>query len=225
MPGPAALAALLVATAAAPEPVAPGAAPPGAVRLEVEDAESSCALALEAPAGRVDAARLRAAARLRPDWTGSWLREIVAVEASPWMDPPGRVERALPLMEAVLARFDAEALLLAPAPELEPVLRWTREDLAFRLWLVRAELDFCRGDPRALARAFGDLDAGRRCAAAAAKVAALPAARRCREAAYEWGNCINRAFRSRQGEFPLGAWEAFLRAGGAVVQTLRCEEP
>lgn len=224
-PAPCALA--LAIALAAPAAPAAGAdvagAPPVSAAVRAEDAQ--CAYEVAFDPERIPEPRLRKLLRLRNGWAGTWRAEFAAVNALPWLDPLDAVAVAVPRMQAVLARFDAEMRRLQPPPELAPVVAWTRADMAFQLWLVRTELDFCRrGDPASLARPLGDLETPARCAEEIWLVDHSLLAQ-CREASLSWGSCVGEVFHTRQGPFPEEAWQAFVRAEGLEVREVACDAP
>jgi hypothetical protein len=196
-----------------------GAAPESALRAD----DGECAYELGFDPARIAEARLRKLLRLRHGYAGTWIAELVAVNALPWLDPLDAVGAAVPRMEAVLARFDAELRREPPPAELAPVVAWTRADLEFQLWLTRTELDFCRtGEPSTLARPLGELETPARCAEEIWLVDQSLLGQ-CREACLSWGSCVASVFHARRGPFPEAAWQAFLRAEGISVRAIACD--
>jgi hypothetical protein len=194
----------------------------GAAATSVEAEDVECAYELSFDPARIPEARLRKLLRLRHGYAGTWVAEFVAVNALPWLDPLEAVDAAVPRMEAVLARFDAEMRALHPPPELAPVVAWTRADLEFQLWLTRTELDFCRsGDASMLAQPLGELETPARCAEEIWLVDQSLLGR-CREACRSWGSCVTSVFHARHGAFPDAAWQEFLRAEGITVRAISC---
>lgn len=218
------LAPMLAVLLLAPRP-ATGPATAASARVEIEDA--LCAYAVvDFDRATLDEARLQALMRLWEGKAGSWIAELSDVSSSPWFRPLDEVKEAIPRMEAVLARFDAEMKRLAPPASLEPVVRWTRLQLEFDLWRVQAELDWCvTENPEALRRKFRELDPATRCASQIEEVSAKWFGK-CKAGAFEWGNCVNDAFDRRYGRtFPTAAWEAFLRASRIKLTKVQCDEP
>ena len=117
------------------------------------------------------------------------------------------------------------AALRTPA-ELEPVVAWLRPSLTFSLWLEETKLDFYRSrDLAVLGRRYDEVEPARGCAAAVAAVRGASS----REAQFDlvvldWHNCVNALVRRRLGEYPLAAWQRFLRAFGITerfVETVK----
>jgi hypothetical protein len=204
-------------------PARAGGAAPAAPSTTVHAEDAQCAYEIAFDPARIPEARLRKLLRLRHGYAGTWLAEFVAVNALPWLDPIDAVGAAVPRMEAVLARFDAELRRLRPPPELAPVVAWTRADMEFQLWLTRTELEFCRaGDAATLARPLGELDTPARCAEEIWLVDRT-LLDRCREACLSWGSCVASVIDARRGPFPEAAWEAFLRAEDVTARAIACD--
>jgi hypothetical protein len=219
---PALLAALVASAAAA----GPGEAPAvGSPRPAIEVEDALCRYAVDFDPARISEERVRGLLRFAEQLAGNWDGEYVDTERNVWMFPPDEVAAALPRMDAVLARLDADVKRLRPPRELEPVVRWVRDAIEFDIWLDRVELDYCTSDdPAVLRRPFRDLDPAKICAKE------IEAVRRkffgrCKDAAYTWGNCVNVAFRDRAGPYPQAAWDAFLGASGIRLRKLECDEP
>lgn len=100
--------------------------------------------------------------------------------------------------------------------ELEPVVQYSKRSLAFSLWLEQTRLEFYRTwDVDVLTRTYEGVSPAAGCAHV---LDALGQARapddKYHLAAYAWHNCVNDLYRSRLGEYPLDAWDAFVRAHG-----------
>lgn len=197
----------------------------GSVRVEIEDALCKYAV-IDFDRATLDEARLQGLMRLWPEKAGSWIAELDDASSSPCFADVDHAKGAIPRMEAVLARFDAEMARLAPPASLEPVVRWTRLQLEFDVWQARAELDWCVAkDPAVLRRKFRDVDPAKSCAAEIEKASSKWFGK-CRAGCFDWGNCVNDAFDARYSrDFPREAWEGFLRAGRITLKKIECDEP
>ena len=106
--------------------------------------------------------------------------------------------------------------------ELEPVVRYSKRSLAFSLWLERTKFEFYRtGDLDVLRRTYEDVSPAAGCGSV---LEALGQARAPDDTyhltAHAWHNCVNDLYRRRLGEYPLDAWEAFVRAHGILEALL-----
>lgn len=119
---------------------------------------------------------------------------------------------------ATLRRLGA---LRAPA-ELEPVLAWLRRSLAFSLWLEETKLDFYRSrDVAVLTRRYERAEPAVGCAAAVAAVRrASSREEQDDRVALDWHNCVNALARRDIGDYPLPAWQGFLRAWSITERLL-----
>ncbi len=207
-------------------PPASGRAAGGSVRIELE-ADPLCRFAVVVfDRAALDESRLKALMRLWDEQVESWTVVFRDPPASPCFESLDDVKAAIPRMEGVLARFDAEMAWLSPPASLEPVVRWTKLQLEFELWQARAELDWCvTKNAAVLRRKFRDVDPAKSCSAQIERVSSKWFGK-CKAGCFEWGNCVNEAFDARfGGEFPREAWEAFLRASRITLQKVECDEP
>ena len=123
-----------------------------------------------------------------------------------------------------------ETLRRLRAPrELAPVVEYARRSLAWSLWLEQTKLEFYRTwDAGVLRRPYEGLDPGAPCGAVLEAFERAPGHEaKYRLVTYRWHNCANDAYRLRLGDYPLDAWEAFLRAHGvheAVLEPLSLRE-
>ena len=123
------------------------------------------------------------------------------------------------------ARLLATLRGLRAPRELAPVLEYSRRSLAWSLWLEETKLEFYRtGDAGVLRRAYEGLEPAAVCGPLLDELARAPGREaQYRLVTYRWHNCLNDAYRVRLGDYPLDAWEAFLRAHGvreAVLEPL-----
>jgi len=195
--------------------------------------------ALDFDDARIDEATLRRLVALSPHLAG-WQSQAVAprlelcVAGDPaYLECGARTPEAPNFLWNARVNLDSaaravKALREARHPaELEPVVAWLSRSLAFSLWLEETRLDYYRTwNPAALRRRYEDVDAAAVCRGplAALAAAATPAARH-HLAAHDWHNCVNDAYRRRLGDYPLDAWERFLRANGITERfTERTQE-
>jgi hypothetical protein len=106
--------------------------------------------------------------------------------------------------------------------ELEPVVQYSKRSLAFSLWLEQTRFDFYRtGDLDVLRRTYEGVSPAAGCGPV---LEALGEARAPDDkhhlTAHAWHNCVNDLYRRRLGEYPLHAWEAFVRAHGILEAVL-----
>lgn len=100
--------------------------------------------------------------------------------------------------------------------ELRPVVNYLDKNVSFYLCVDQTRLDFYKSwNADLLKRTCQGIDPQLECPSV---LAALPRAGSLQEryefARYEWHNCLNGAFRSLVGEYPIGAWQHFLRTHG-----------
>ena len=99
---------------------------------------------------------------------------------------------------------------------LSPVVDYSRRALAWSLWLEETKFEFYRTwDASVLRRPYEGLDPGALCGPVLDELERIREREaRYRLVAYRWHNCVNDAYLVRLGDFPLDAWEAFLRTHG-----------
>lgn len=110
--------------------------------------------------------------------------------------------------------------------ELSPVVEYSQRSLAFSLWLEETKLDFYRTwDAGVLTRTYEDLDSASLCRPAVDEILkARDAEDRYRLTTYAWHNCVNDAYRARLGDYPVQAWQMFIRAHGIQEHVLETFE-
>lgn len=100
--------------------------------------------------------------------------------------------------------------------ELEPVVAHLLRSLAFSLWLEETRFAYYHSwDAAVLRRTWEGIEPGAACRTVFERLEQTATREeRYRLAVHDWHNCVNDAFRRRLGEYPLEAWQRFLRAHG-----------
>lgn len=100
--------------------------------------------------------------------------------------------------------------------ELEPVVQYSKRSLAFSLWLEETKFDYYRTwSLDVLRRTYEGVSPAAGCAPVLEAIGRERAGDdKYHLTAYAWHNCVNDLYRGGLGEYPLHAWEAFVRAHG-----------
>lgn len=99
--------------------------------------------------------------------------------------------------------------------ELQRVVRYLKDSLSFSLWIQEARYQFFKTWELALLkRQSHDIDPTRLCDSILKTIERTSSQGDKYQLTKDWWNCMNRPFRERLGDYPLEAWQGFLKAYG-----------